>query len=133
MGLVLAGLQPFRRIIGVEMSPELSGIARDNIERARDKLICREFEVVTTDASRYEVPTDVSVVFLWNPFVGQVLARVIEQIRRSLEAAPRPMTVVYALPEGEEDVMTRCSWLSDPQPVQEDFWTGIEVFVYQAT
>ena len=59
--LVLAGLQPFRRIIGVEMSPELSGIARDNIERARNKLICREYEVVTTDASRYEVPADVSV------------------------------------------------------------------------
>src|SRR5919112_3307195 len=38
---------PFRRVIGVDIAPELTDVARINIERNRDRLRCRDVEIVT--------------------------------------------------------------------------------------
>jgi SAM-dependent methyltransferase len=130
--LVLASVHPFRRAIGVELSPELCDVARENIGRAGRRLRCPAIEVVNADASRYEVPADVTMIFLWNSFVGQTLSMVVEQIRKSIEKNNRPLTLIYALPQGEKDVMAECDWLYGRRQIPASFWTGIDVFVYQA-
>ena len=82
--LVFAGLFPFRRIVGVELVPELADKARENIQQALHHLTCRKIDVVTTDARLFPIPLDATVFYLHNPFLGEVLSRVVQKIRESV-------------------------------------------------
>ena len=72
--LVVAGTFPFRRVIGVELSPQLAQIASENVKLARKKMKCCDIQVVVADAAAYEVPADVTFIFFYNPFHGPVLS-----------------------------------------------------------
>jgi SAM-dependent methyltransferase len=97
--LMLASEFPFERIVGVEFSPELTKVARRNLERFRsERQQCRAFEVVCTDAVDYEIPQAPTVLYFYNPFRAPVLRRVLSGVRASLEAAPRP---TYAVVTGD--------------------------------
>src|SRR5207249_4650014 len=61
--LLLAARLPFQRIIGVEISPRLCDDARRNVERMLPKLVCRDIQVVASDAACYVIPPAVSVVY----------------------------------------------------------------------
>ncbi len=82
MGRVVlqAARYPFRKVIGVEVSETLHGIARENIDRNRQRLRCPDIELVHADALEYEIPDDVTVAFLYNPFRGTIFATVIERL-----------------------------------------------------
>jgi hypothetical protein len=45
------------------------------------------------------VPHEATVLFFYNPFDGEVLSKVVANIRRSLAEAPRKITIVYVRPE----------------------------------
>lgn len=91
---VAAAALGFRSVTGVELSEELAATARRNLETMRWRK-SRRVQVVVGDARRYEVPDDISVIYLFHPFVGEVLRRVIGQIRASRLRAPRPLHIVY--------------------------------------
>ncbi len=109
--LIMAGAYPFRRILGVELSHELNLRAAENVRRALRKLKCKEVEVIEADAAAYEVPPDVTVMYFYSPFSGAVLRRVLENVRRSLAAAPRKVTIIYKNPHHFEEEARRCPWL----------------------
>jgi len=93
--LALASEFPFRRIVGVEFSADLTAAARRNLASFRsDRQQCREFEVVCTDAVDFEIPDDPAVLYFYNPFGEPVLSRVLANIRRSYEEAPRELYLV---------------------------------------
>jgi SAM-dependent methyltransferase len=93
--LALASEFPFRRIVGVEFSPELADVARRNMASFRsDSQQCRELEVVCCDAVDFELPGDPAVLYFYNPFGEPVLSRVLANIRSSFDASPRPLYVV---------------------------------------
>ena len=100
-----AALYPFSRVIGVEISPELAGIARQNLERNRDKLACQHVEIVTADVTTFEIPDDMTVAYFYYPFVGETFHRVIDNIVGSLDRRPRRVRLVYALPTMEEYIL----------------------------
>ena len=52
-----AARYPFARVVGVEVSSELSEIARRNLERNRRRLACEDVELVTSDAVEFAIPT----------------------------------------------------------------------------
>ncbi len=108
---LMAATLPFRRVIGVELSPRLVEVARRNLERARPHLRCREVEFVEASADRYAIPPDVTIAYFYNPFGGEVLARVIENLRGSLLAAPRPLAILFATPERFERAITGAPWI----------------------
>lgn len=111
--VIYAATWPFRRIIGVEISERLSEIARANVRRARGRLRCRDVEIVTADALSYRLPEDVTIVFMYNPFAGELLAGVLAGMRRSLARAPRELTLVYKNPEPDlYPQLGRCEWLA---------------------
>ena len=91
---VVAAVLGFHSVTGVELSEELAATARRNLETMRWRKT-RRVQVVAGDARRYEVPDDISVIYLFHPFVGEVLRRVIGQIRASLARAPRPLHIIY--------------------------------------
>lgn len=96
--VLLAATMPFRRAIGVEISPTLVRMARSNLEIARPRLRCPEVEFVETSADGYELPDDSTVLYFYNPFSGVTLERVVSNLRRSMARRPRTLRVAFATP-----------------------------------
>jgi len=93
--LVLASEFPFRKIVGVEFSPELAEVAQRNVTAFRsERQQCDDFEVVCMDAVEYELPDAPCVLYFYNPFSEQVLRQVLASIRTSVTERPRPIYVV---------------------------------------
>lgn len=96
--LQAAATLPLARAIGLEYSPGLHRRAQANLERARSRLRCREVQLVQGDARHYAIPDDASLVFFFMPFSAEILGPVLDGIRRSLQVAPRPLTILYVYP-----------------------------------
>lgn len=107
---VVAARRPFARVVGIDLSPEMVERARQNVARARPKLRC-EVEIVHAATRTYSVGPDVTVVHLFNPFAGQTLASVGEEIRRSLREHPRELTVIYGNPGAFEELVAGQGWV----------------------
>ena len=96
--LVVAGQLPMRRVIGVELAEQLTHDAERNIATARPKLRARDFELVTADALAWEVPDDLSIVFMFCPFTGEVFDQAMLRIFDSYDRNPRELHILYAYP-----------------------------------
>lgn len=104
--VLLAAAYPFRRVIGVELSPRLVDIAHDNVDRCRARLRCKDVVLVNADALEYEIPDDVTVVFMNNPVRGAIFAAVVEHMLDSYDRRPRTMRLVYASPIEEPTLLS---------------------------
>jgi SAM-dependent methyltransferase len=70
--LLYAAELPFKKVIGVELSPGLHRIAERNIAGYRGKRIkCNDVESVCADAAAYALPLEPTIIFLFNPFRGR--------------------------------------------------------------
>jgi SAM-dependent methyltransferase len=96
--VLLAAAYPFRRVIGIELSTQLVEIAQDNIDRTKARVRCKNMVLVNADAENYEIPDDVTVVFMYNPFRGPIFATVVKNLLNSYDRKPRPLRIVYANP-----------------------------------
>lgn len=102
---VVARHYPFGRVVGVEIAPELTAVACENLLRTRRKLRCPDVELVTADATEWPIPDDMTYAYLYNPFRGAVLRRVLSNIVHSLDRNPRPLTLIYANPMDADAVV----------------------------
>ena len=94
--LLLAAEYPFAAVRGVEFSRRLHDVAERNIATYRNpRQRCFDVESVNVDARDYEFPTTGLVIYLFNPFRHELLARVLENLDASLAASPRDALVVY--------------------------------------
>ncbi len=97
--LMMASEYPFRKIIGVELLPELNQIAQENLRRySSPNQKCRAVEAICADACEFEFPSEPIVLYLFNPVSESGLARVIGNLERSLAANPRKIFVLYHNP-----------------------------------
>ncbi|WP_212612625.1 methyltransferase domain-containing protein [Pseudonocardia hierapolitana] len=99
--VLVAATYPFRRVIGVELSRELHEIAVANLAQNHRRLRCKNVTLVCADAVEYDIPAEVTVVFLYNPFRGPVFDRVIDNLVSSVDRNPRVVRLIYANPEEE--------------------------------
>jgi SAM-dependent methyltransferase len=96
--LVLASERGFRSVVGVEFSPELCSIARRNVEAyTRWRAATTAFDVVNMDATRYEFRDDQDVLYV-TAFATESLRSILDNVARSLERAPRELTLIYHNP-----------------------------------
>jgi SAM-dependent methyltransferase len=124
--LLLAARLPFTRVIGVELSAECAERARENVAAYRGgRGADAPVEVVCADATRYRLPDDPLVLYLYNPFKGEVLARFLAGVRRSVEEHPRPVYIIYVQPESRE--------LFDAAPFLRELSAGERYVVYAAS
>jgi SAM-dependent methyltransferase len=101
--LLLAATFPFRSVAGVEISPALATIARENLAKvARESLACKDIRVRLGDAATYRFPKGDLVVYLFNPFDEWMIANVIERLARSTER--RKVALAYHTPVAREVV-----------------------------
>lgn len=97
MGRVVlhAATRPFRQIIGVEISPALHEVAKENRRAYRGELRCRDIRLVRTDAAAFAFPRGDLAVYLYNPFRAGVLAPILDR----LAAGPgREVAILYHTP-----------------------------------
>jgi SAM-dependent methyltransferase len=99
--LLLATHYWFVQIIGVEIAPQLHGIAVENVarfsavgaaERGRSE---PRLKVLLEDAARYRFPSGPLVIYLYHPFCRPVLEQVLRNLGQSLEDEPRDIAVIY--------------------------------------
>jgi SAM-dependent methyltransferase len=106
--LLVASEYPFRQIVGVEISPRLSAIARDNIARYRpSRRKCWAVEVANTDATTFEFPETPLLLHLYHPFEPSLTAAVLIRLEESVRRAPRPIVVAYLLYTAAVDPVER--------------------------
>jgi hypothetical protein len=109
--LLMASDYPFKRIIGVEFMPELHRAAQKNIASySNDRRQCRQIGSLCMDARDFQFPLEPLVMYLFNPFSEPTFARVLENLRRSVEQSPRPVYIAYRFTEFET-LLAQASWL----------------------
>lgn len=104
--LMLAQRYPFRRVLGLELSPGLAQISRENLKRFDAWWnLANPFEIVPCDAAEFSWPPEPSVLFLYHPFAQPVMARFVDRLRNSVREHPREVYLVYANPELHETLL----------------------------
>ena len=106
----------FKRVVGVELSPDLAAQARDNLERNRRRLRCKDVQIVTSDALSWVVPDDLTVAYLFRPFTGAIFEGMVERLIASYDRAPRRLRVLYVKPEGHDALMATGRVRELPRP-----------------
>lgn len=102
-----AARYPFRRVIGVELSERLNQIARRNIDKNRERFACKDVTLVTSDALKFDIPNDLTVAYLYNPFQGAIFTGLLDRLCASVRGTPRPFHLVYVNPVMHEQVLSR--------------------------
>jgi len=109
--LLLAAELPFRRVLGVELLPELNFVAQENICKVSgEKRACSDVQAICGDATEFVFPAEALVVFLFNPLPEAGLRKLIGNLEGSLQGNPWRAYVIYVNPEFEE-ILVSCSTL----------------------
>jgi len=97
--LLMASEYPFRRILGVEILPELHEIALENLSRYQsESQKCFALEAICSDAAGFPFPAEPLVLYLFNPLPEPALGRVIDRLDQSLRDHPREVYMLYHNP-----------------------------------
>lgn len=108
--ILMASELPFKRIVGIEFSEALNETARKNLSRYKSRTQkCREIEVIESDATTYEIPNERAVLYFNNPFIEPIMAKVLANIRRSLQEHPREIFIAYSYGTPEMDKFVESS------------------------
>lgn len=127
--LLIASQLPFKSVIGIEFSPELCEIAKNNIARAPlTTNAASSIECICTDATEYRLPSDPLVCYFCNPFDQVIMEAVIRRLNDSLREIPRELYVIYLNPEHRVLFDNSGLWdvISENEP---DVIYDMEVFV----
>jgi SAM-dependent methyltransferase len=112
--LLIASQYGFRKVVGIEFSGELCAIARQNVKAfSRNAKPLSSIEVIETDATKYDFQAEDRVFFMYNPFDGFILGKVVDNIRRSLEENPRRVWLIYNTPLHHEVIKSAGLFQSD--------------------
>ena len=141
--LVLASEHPFRRDRGRRARrPTWPPWPRRNAA-----IIARGFparppiRILAADATSVDLPAGDLVVFLYNPFGEELVARAMANVERAMAEEPREVHVVYDNPVHEAAV-DRCAALSrcfdeevplDPSEVGYSPWTEFRVVIWRGS
>jgi SAM-dependent methyltransferase len=106
--LLIAAEFGFRKVVGVEFARELCELAKENCSRYKARTgVATEFVNVESDATKYHVNADECVFVLFNPFPGEILNTVLDNIVHSLQEHPRRILIIYQSPEWKHVIEDR--------------------------
>jgi hypothetical protein len=97
--LLMASDRPFRRILGVELLPELHRVAMENrLKYQSDSQQCVRIESICADARQFVFPAEPSVLYLFNPLAEEGLRQLLGNLELSIRRNPRVVYVLYHNP-----------------------------------
>ena len=105
--VLIAARHGFRRVCGIELRKELHDQAHSNFRRCHNVNGCT-MESLNLDAAEYEIPNEKLVLFFFNPFGSEVMAKVLSKLTASLYCSFRDVWVVL------HD--SCCTYLADKTP-----------------
>lgn len=108
--LLLASEFPFRRIVGVELLPELHRVAQENARHFQQGAQQHRIELWCGDARHFCFPPEPLLVFLFDPFPEHILEQVILRLEQSWRGRPRKLLIIYQNPISEH-VLSNALWL----------------------
>jgi len=96
--MLLAAEFPFKRVLGVEISPMLSRQARANCESFRGKRQANSLEVQCGDVAEFIFPNVPLVIYMFNPFSEELIPRMLMNVAQSISMWPREVFLIYYNP-----------------------------------
>lgn len=100
--VLLAAELPFRQVVGVELNPTLTRIARRNLTVWRASGRARaSMRVVCRDAVEFRLPQGPCLAFMFNPFGAPVMRRLLADWRKALAGRPGQLDILYVNNEQE--------------------------------
>ena len=79
--VLLAAGYPFKQVVGIEVSPALHEVAKENLARyPAERRRCRDVRLVCADASQAPLPAGNLVAYLYNPFSASLVRRVANRL-----------------------------------------------------
>jgi SAM-dependent methyltransferase len=97
--VMLASELPFKRVIGVEFSPKLHQIARQNLDKfPAERRRCDAVELICNDVLNCPLPEGPTVYYLYNPFGKEVMESVVARLEQAFRERPREMYILYSTP-----------------------------------
>jgi hypothetical protein len=106
--VVQAARYPFKRVIGVERFHQPAAIARANLTKAT-RVRAKETEIFTADATTWQPPDDLTIVYLCNSVQGELFRAMLRQLKRLVDRRGQPLRIIYINPV-EHQIL-----LDDPQ------------------
>lgn len=101
-GLLVASEYRFRKVIGIELNPDLVATARLNVAlwiraHADDSTapVLAPIEIVEQDALDFDFPTKPTLLFLFHPFEAPVLKQLLRRIETQFAKRPDTLDILY--------------------------------------
>lgn len=89
----------FTHLIGVDIAKELIEDANTNKAIYKKKYQQSSIQFLFEDATKYQIPNDSQVFYFFNPFGEEIIQKVIDNIKSSLEVNPRKIYCIYLNPK----------------------------------
>jgi len=115
--LFIAAELSFRQVVGVEFDAALHACALDNVARCRKRWMRCPIAAVHSNAAEYSFPPGPLVIYMFNPFGPEILARMLDNLHQSLAHEPRHVVILMLWPE-HEDVVAQRPWLQESSRTQ---------------
>ena len=90
---LVASTYGFRRVIGIEISEVLHRDAHENLRVTNIHPRCN-IELMRTDAARFDIPDDATVMYLYKPFGATTTEKVFQRIGESMHRRPREIWIL---------------------------------------
>jgi len=97
--VILAAHFPFQRVLGIEFSPTLNNAAKQNIAKfTAARTGAPKIDLRCEDAALSVLPATPLICFFYNPFGPEVMRKVLDNIRDSVDKHPREVLLIYRNP-----------------------------------
>lgn len=96
--MAVAAYHGFKKITGIDISKKFCDETKKNLAPVQLLFPDVSFNVLLQDAFYYEIPQDVSVIFIFNPFDEVIMSGVVKNILESQAKKPRTIQVIYINP-----------------------------------
>lgn len=97
--LAYASQYNFKKIVGLEFSADLHTKCEENIRSMqRDSHRCNDIESVLTDATDYQFPDENLVIFMFNPFRGELIKSLLENLEKHQNRYSKKIFIGYYNP-----------------------------------
>jgi SAM-dependent methyltransferase len=96
--MAVAAHYGFKKITGIDFSKKFIECAEANMDLVKKKIPDIQYKVILQDAFYYEIPSDVTFFFLFNPFDEVIMSKVVSNILQSQIKNPRTIWVAYISP-----------------------------------
>lgn len=127
--LLLAAEHGFYKVIGIEFSSELCEVAKRNaVAYIQSSGSTTEIVVECIDAALFEVPPGNCVLYFFNPFGEELMAKVVKAIESALRRESREIYIIYFSPQWHK-IFDRAGFF---QRLESSMWSPDWYRVYKA-